>query len=422
MKYDKNMTTDVIKIGEFENKKEFSYCVLQFNNITDIQEQGRIVECYFQDKNFLLIPRNEYSNPIIDEDGNIIREDYSISLLLLWTNIKDNNAFNDIKTTMEKMLSNETNITGQGKMVLGNGLTSFTLSKQSLRDDSDAQYSYLISHRFINNRYIYKISSNDKFRSHFNDRDRFINMEGTVLDIVFTGRDRNEYHNCYNFFGYKIKDYLVKDNKVILSNVKGVIDLEKCIVPTNYVTILNLLQTWNNPLEIYPNYYSNMSIRIATLIPEDKAIIKNNSVYYNNRVIDSTNKKVMVLKDENKRYELLNDFFENWNIGSVVSAFISSKETLETLIERFNRDIIEQEKENILMEREETIDYIRTIKRQIADMEEKIILLEYRTKDFIPFPEIELPKKVKRGFPRIEDILRFENNKYIIREGNNNEE
>ena len=323
---------------------------------------------------------------------------------------------------MEKMLSNETNITGQGKMVLGNGLTSFTLSKQSLRDDSDAQYSYLISHRFINNRYIYKISSNDKFRSHFNDRDRFINMEGTVLDIVFTGRDRNEYHNCYNFFGYKIKDYLVKDNKVILSNVKGVIDLEKCIVPTNYVTILNLLQTWNNPLEIYPNYYSNMSIRIATLIPEDKAIIKNNSVYYNNRVIDSTNRKVMVLKDENKRYELLNDFFENWNIGSVVSAFISSKETLETLIERFNRDIIEQEKENILMEREETIDYIRTIKRQIADMEEKIILLEYRTKDFIPFPEIELPKKVKRGFPRIEDILRFENNKYIIREGNNNEE
>ena len=159
-----------------------------------------------------------------------------------------------------------------------------------------------------------------------------------------------------------------------------------------------------------------MSIRIATLIPEDKAIIKNNGVYYNNRVIDSTNRKVMVLKDENKRYELLNDFFKNWNIGSVISAFISSKETLETLIGRFNRDIIEQEKENILMEREETINYIRTIKRQIADMEEKIILLEYRTKDFIPFPEIELPKKVKRGFPRIEDILRFENNKYIIGE------
>lgn len=420
MKYDKNMTTDVIKIGEFENKKVFSYCVLQFNNITNIQEQGRIVECYFQDKNFLLIPRNEYSNSIRDEDGNIIREDYSTALLLLWTNIKDNNALNDIKTTMEKMLSSETNITGQGKMVLGDGLTSFTLSKQSLRDDSGAQYSYLISHRFINNRYIYKISSNDNFKSHFNDR--FINMEGTVLDIVFTGRDTNEYHNCYNFFGYKIKDYLVKDNKIILSNVKGVIDLEKCIVPTNYVTILNLLQTWNNPLEIYPNYYSNMSIRIATLIPEDKAIIKNNGVYYNNRVIDSTNRKVMVLKDENKRYELLNDFFKNWNIGSVISAFISSKETLETLIGRFNRDIIEQEKENILMEREETINYIRTIKRQIADMEEKIILLEYRTKDFIPFPEIELPKKVKRGFPRIEDILRFENNKYIIREENNNEE
>lgn len=420
MKYDKNMTTDVIKIGEFENKKVFSYCVLQFNNITNIQEQGRIVECYFQDKNFLLIPRNEYSNSIRDEDGNIIREDYSTALLLLWTNIKDNNALNDIKTTMEKMLSSETNITGQGKMVLGNGLTSFTLSKQSLRDDSGAQYSYLISHRFINNRYIYKISSSDNFKSHFNDI--FINMEGTILDIVFTGRDTNEYHNCYNFFGYKIKDYLVKDNKIILSNVKGVIDLEKCIVPTNYVTILNLLQTWNNPLEIYPNYYSNMSIRIATLIPEDKAIIKNNGVYYNNRVIDSTNRKVMVLKDENKRYELLNDFFKNWNIGSVVSAFISSKETLETLIGRFNRDIIEQEKENILMEREETINYIRTIKRQIADMEEKIILLEYRTKDFIPFPEIELPKKVKRGFPRIEDILRFENNKYIIREENNNEE
>lgn len=420
MKYDKNMTTDVIKIGEFENKKIFSYCVLQFNNITNIQEQGRIVECYFQDKNFLLIPRNEYSNSIRDEDGNIIREDYSTALLLLWTNIKDNNALNDIKTIMEKMLSSETNITGQGKMVLGNGLTSFTLSKQPLRDDSGAQYSYLISHRFINNRYIYKISSNDNFKSHFNDI--FINMEGTVLDIVFTGRDTNEYHNCYNFFGYKIKDYLVKDNKIILSNVKGVIDLEKCIVPTNYVTILNLLQTWNNPLEIYPNYYSNMSIRIATLIPEDKAIIKNNGVYYNNRVIDSTNRKVMVLKDENKRYELLNDFFKNWNIGSVISAFISSKETLETLIGRFNRDIIEQEKENILMEREETINYIRTIKRQIADMEEKIILLEYRTKDFIPFPEIELPKKVKRGFPRIEDILRFENNKYIIREENNNEE
>lgn len=420
MKYNKNMTIDVIKIDEFEKKQIFSYCVLHFKNILDVHEQGKILECYFQDKNFLLIPRNQYENVANDNEGNTYRDSYSSALLLLWTETGNNGELEKIRDTLTKMLSNESNIFGQGKLVLGNGLTSFALNKIPPLNDNDVAYSYLITHRFINNKYVYRISSNESFRNHFIDN--ATNLNGIVLDIVFTGRATNTYNNCYGFSNYKIKDYLIKDNKIILSNVKGVIDLEKCFAPTNYITMFNLLQTWRNPMELYPEYYSNMSIRIATLVPEDKVRIENTNVYFNNKIIDNFNRRIIVLRDEEKRYELLNNYIKSWNISAMVSEFISSKETLEMLIERFNKGRIEQEKENIRREREEAINYVRITQKQIEDMEERILLLEHRTKEFIPFPDIVLPKKPDRKGFRVDDILRFENNKYIIREENENEE
>lgn len=419
MKYSKNMTIDVIKIDEFEKKQIFSYCVLHFKNILDVHEQGKILECYFQNRNFLLIPRNQYENIAKDNEGNTHRNNYSSALLLLWTEIGNNEELEKIKDTMTKMLSNESNILIQGKLILGNGSISFTFDKAPLLNDNDAAYSYLITHRFINNKYIYRISSNESFKNHFIDN--VTNLNGIVLDIVFTGRATNIYNNCYNFSNYKIKDYLIKDNKVILSNVKGVIDLEKCFVPANYITMLNLLQTWRNPIELYSDYYSNMSIRIATLVPEDKVRIEDSNAYFNNKIIDTSNRRVIVLRDEEKRYELLNNYIKSWNISAMVSEFISSKETLEMLIERFNKGRIEQEKENIRREREEAINYVRISQKQIEEIEERILLLEHRTKDFIPFPDIILPKNPDRKSFRVDDILRFENNKYIIREENRDE-
>lgn len=415
-----NMTNEVIKIGDFDKKQTFHFCTLAFEDIKDIYEQGRIVECYLQKDNFLLLPRNIIKKAV-EEDGTerIIR--YYTSLIFMWDDIIEYNDMTKIENSvigqLNKMLLAENKISAIGKFIGNNGKMSWDLNKKlSNGSDFDAQYSYLVVHKYNNGVYDYKIVSTSSFKKHFallND------LENIVLDMVFTGRCQNPYNNCYTFDSYKIKEAFVSDEKLILSNVKGVIDLEKCKYPTNYVLMINLLPEWTNMKNEYSDYYYNMNLRIMSLVPEDKVRIEGNKVLYKCFMLCNGSDKVVLAKDEDKRYDIINVFLRNNNAGEAASEYIASKEDMESVIRRFEQSRIEQEKQNLINERQEMINYILMTRRQIADNEERVVMLEYRTKEFLPFPDIVLPKNPKNGRNNMDitSMLKMKNGKYIIEEG-----
>ena len=53
-----NMTSQSIFIDNFTQKQNFCYSLLYFKNIEGITNQGQILDYYFPEKNFLLLPRN----------------------------------------------------------------------------------------------------------------------------------------------------------------------------------------------------------------------------------------------------------------------------------------------------------------------------------------------------------------------------
>lgn len=409
-----NKTNEVIEIGKFDKKQTFHFCTLQFKGIEDFYEQGRIVECYLQKKNFLLLPRNMIKFSVQDNDGTR-EESWYTSLLLIWDErINAYNPEGSIINELEKMLSVEDKINIQGKLIFNNGESNWHFSKASNYTDGDSQYSYLIMHKFVNGEYVYKISSTSSFKEHFKWEGRY--LKGVTLDLVFTGRCSNMYNNCYQFGGYKIKDYLVDNNKIILSDVKGVIDLAECNNPVNYVTMLNLLPGWKNPAMMNSDYFSNMSIRIATLVPEDQVTIKGKDIYYKDRVI--TNMMVVVTRDLELRKNIFREYFRN-GVTAASREYIASKETVENIIERFDEARVKQEKQNIINQRQELISYIAQSKRQLNELEERVVMLEYRTREFIPFPEIKLPEKISQYMEPASSMLKMIDGRYVIeqREG-----
>lgn len=415
-----NMTNEVIKVGNFDKKQTFHFCTLAFEDIKDIYEQGRIVECYLQKNNFLLLPRNIIKKAV-EEDGTERIVCYYTSLIFMWDDIIEYNDITKIESSvigqLNKMLSTENKISSVGKFIGNNGNMSWDLNKRlSGLSDSDAQYSYLVVHKYNEGVYDYRIVSSSSFKKHFL---LLRDLENVVLDMVFTGRCQNNYHNCYTFNNYKIKEALVTEEKLILSNVKGVIDLEKCKYQTNYVLMINLLPEWVNMKNEYTDYYYNMNLKIMSLVPEDKVRIEGNKVFYKSFMLCNGSDKVVLAKDEDKRYDIINVFLRNNNAGEAASEYIASKEDMETVIKRFEQARIEQEKQNLINERQEMINYIMMSRRQIADNEERVVMLEYRTKEFLPFPDIVLPKNPKsnRNGMDIMSMLKMKNGKYIIEEG-----
>ena len=414
-----NMTNEAIKIGNFDKKQTFHFCTLAFEDIKDIYEQGRIVECYLQKNNFLLLPRNIIKKTITEDGVERIICFYT-SLIFMWDDVIDCNDKakfeNSVIRQLNKMLLTENKITSIGKFIGNNGTLTWAFNKRLSTSDFDAQYSYLITHKYKDGVYEYKIVSTSSFKKHFS---LLGNLENTVLDMVFTGRCQNSYNNCYTFNNYKIKEALITDEKLILSNVKGVIDLEKCKYPTNYVLMINLLPEWINMKNKYNDYYYNMNLRIMSLVPEDKVRIEDNRVFYKNSMLCNGSDKVVLSKNEEKRYDIINAFLRNNNATEAANEYIASKEDMESVIRKFEQSRIEQEKQNLINERQEMINYIVMTRRQIAEREGRVAMLEYRTKEFLPFPDIILPKnpKTNRNCMDIESMLKMKNGKYIIEEG-----
>lgn len=419
-----NVTKESIKIGNFEEKQKFHYGILSFKDISDIHKQGKIVEKYLKERNFLLLPRNE-----IVSNTNI----FYTSLLLIWDNSFDIENVDKHKITLSliDMFADREDVRPQGCFIFNNGLLSYGFDYCSSFTDENASYSYLITHQFVKRSYIYRITSSDSFKENLFLLKDYGIEKNTILDIVFTGRNTNKFHNCYSFNKFKVKDYYVNKDRgtVVISNVKGVLDLQKNdFYPANSVLLYNFLLDWKNPIKTNDiEYFSNMNLRIINFIPEDKVEIKDNVVLYKNTkmcgvTVSPINLNIIVCDNEEKRQELIEIFFSRGADYSIAE-FIALHNSVEDIIKQFEETRVKKEKEEAERLRIEVINSIAQAKREKAEIEEQILLKEHRTKEFIPFPYIELPEHCTRiPVYDLTSILYIQNGKYFLKEEVNEDE
>jgi hypothetical protein len=409
-----------IKIGEFDKPQYFHYCVLQFKNMPSVVEQGQILDCYFPDKNFLLIPRNIIERRT-NNDGEEIVEHTFTSLLLLWENQSMFGQVADlpIGKSLRALLEKETNIKVQGTLVCDNGMSHWADWGSLNYTDLDGRYSYLITHQFKDNKFVYRISCSESFADTFAQLEQHNIEDNTIMDLVFTGRDTNNYHNTYNFNRFKIKNYRRIGKTIFLSNVKGLLDFS--VVPemgSNYVYLMDCLLDWTYPGSIRPSYYSGMSIKHISFIPEKLLTVKSNgSVYYKgNPMKNGATIEVALPEDEEVRKTVLVEFLRKGHTAAN-GLWSASKVSLEDIISRFDSGRIQTQINEWTARKRDLINSIAQSKRELRRAQEEVMIIETRTKEFIPIPELILPTdKTAMGEPIYDlfTILTQKDGKYII--------
>ena len=405
--YEKNLTQQNMTIGTFDHKLKFTYAILVFKaregeSGVSIQEQGRIVNKYIEN-DYLLILRNT----IISDST------YSSSLFISW-----DEDFNKIENGLQRLISENSEVQIQDAIVFNNGKMKSSKYLCDARDTGGA-YSYLISHLYEDEMYTYTLTSGSSFR---NDFEILIGRNGfkknTVLDLVFTGRVSNEHNNCYGFSNYKIKDYYPDVNGgFVLANKDGLVNLS--MFAGRGVVLLNFLPDWMD-LTTIANYYSGMDISVFNFIPEKNIEIRKNQpdkIFYNGRSLVGRNfsKRIILAEDPEERDRLIKVAL-NSGIQCSFEQFLRTHCAIskEDVLKEFCDRNMEVMKKRVQEEKLELRYAIAQTAMQLKELDEQIAYLEYRTKDFIPMPEIRIPKDVRGDFFNAFSLLRMENGKYII--------
>lgn len=405
--HEKNLTQQNMTIGTFDHKLKFTYAILVFKaregeSGVSIQEQGGIVNRYIEN-DYLLVSRNTIISDRV----------YSSSLFISW-----NEDFDKIESGLQRLISENTEVQIQDTIVFNNGKMKNSKYFCDVRDIGGA-YSYLISHLYENGKYTYTLTSGSSFR---NDFEILIGRNGfkknTVLDLVFTGRVSNEHNNCYGFDNYKIKDYYPDANGgFVLANKDGLVNLS--MFAGRGVVLLNFLPDWMD-LTTIVNYYSGMDISIFNFIPERNIEIRKNQsdkIFYNGRPLAGRDfSKRIILAEEPEEREQLIKIALNSGIQRSFEQFLRTHCIIskEDVLKEFCERNAEAMKKRVQEEKSELKYAIAQTAMQLKELDEQIAYLEYRTKDFIPMPEIRIPKDGKGEFFNAFSLLKMENGGYII--------
>lgn len=419
LKHNSNITQESIKIGDFDKKLQFHFITIYFKNIKEVSNQGKILEYYFNDKNFLLLPRNEIYDIQENNSDEASKDIFYTSLMLFWTYDKIN--VSEIEEKFRNMFLKESNMYTNSDLFLNNGVTTRNLSSGGY-NDKDGYYSYLITHQYIDNKYTYRITSTCAFFEHFKLLKNHNLDSNTVLDLVFTGKNTNQRHNTYDFSNYRVKDFLIKDGYAILSNTKGVIDLNDIQLNTNnnYVYIMNFLLDWKNPLS---DGFGGMSVKGFSFVPEKFVRVKDGKIV-SDLMID-LNQSIIIPKDHELRKEMTKRIM-TLAPNKVNEIFVASKVTTEYVLANFDKQRMERKKQELINNRRELINMITMNKRSIRESEENILVLENRLRNFVPFPKIILPKteKLRNEIDMPIDafsMIKMKDDKYIIDGGDYSE-
>lgn len=421
LKYNSNMTSQSIFIDSFTQKQNFCYSLLYFKNIEEITSQGQILDYYFPEKSFLLLPRNIITKNTTNSEGETLTENYYTALFLSWE------EENSLIRKLEEMLDKETNIDVYDGVINSKGkqIASFRRNKFNSADnwsDFDGRYSYIISHQYNDGIYDYRITSSDSMKQNLKLLEQKGLKENTVLDLIFTGRNSNRWHNTYNFGNFKVKDCIITDGEqIILSNSRDLIDLKnyKNTSSGNGVLLLNFLPEYIFPSYVECDYYLGMNIRCINFVPEDKVELQEDgrlTIQKYFKRVDSSS-VVVLPKDEEVRKEIERNLLIK-NIGSLNEIFIASKVSVEDIIKKFDSGRASAIRQEFLQRKRDLILSIAQYRKEINDKKEKVASIEYRIKDFIPFPMIDIKSTQNYdGFYfDVYSMLYRENGQYIVRE------
>ena len=415
-----NMTSQSIFIDNFTQKQNFCYSLLYFKNIEGITNQGQILDYYFPEKNFLLLPRNIITKNTTNNDGETSTENYYTTLFLSWSEEKS------LIKKLEEMLEKETNIDVYDGVINSKGKQIAVFRKNKFNSlnnwsDFDGRYSYIISHQYNNGVYAYRITSSDSMKQNLKLLEQKGLKENTVLDLIFTGRDSNKWHNTYNFGNFKVKDCIITNREqIILSNSRGLIDLKNYenISNGNGVLLLNFLPDYIFPAYMEYDYYSGMNIRCINFVPEDKTELQEDGKLiiqkYFKRVDPSS--IVVLPKDEEVKKEIEMNLLTK-SVGSLNEIFIASKTSIEDIIKKFDSRRTYTIRQEFLARKRDLIMSIAQCRREINDKKERIASIEYRIKEFIPFPMIDIKsvQDYNEPFYDVYSMLYKENGQYIVR-------
>lgn len=428
LKHQNNLTIDSINLGTFDKPQMFHYCVLHFIGVSDVVEQGDIVDGYLKGYNFFLLPRNELetAEATVQTFSECSGSRIYTSLLIIAEDNDNISNRSKMISTIEQLYQDK-RIGIQRSIFYKNGTEAIDSLRSFPVTDNDGRYSYLITHRFVDGKFHYRITSSTTFKQHFEQLSQKNLESGTVLDLVFTGRNSNQYHNSYSFNGYKVKDfYIDRDGKVILSNVKGVLDLRRCAGNSDQVFFYNFLVGWFPMFVWNHEYYGGMNIKFINFVSEKRLEIERDKVYIKEPnlrremfglvgVID-----VILPEDNELRYEYINVVYRE-GARKVKEIYLASKapvETSEIILETFYEKVKDRMEKESANARERLVNEIRQLRHNIEDYEERILVLEHRTQNFIPIPEIRLPKndKIKKPTLDIADMIKIIDGKYILEE------
>ncbi len=414
-----NKTQETITISTFDSPMYFHYCLLEFQE-SNIRKQGRVLDQYFIDGNFLLIPRSEFEE---GADENSCQTKY-VSLLLFWT--KDPQDCQEIEKNFSALLRRESEVKVYARIVLNNGENRASLFTSE--SDADGCYaSYVISHRYKDGKYIYKLTSSMSFAKAIGTLLAGQNLNpGVVLDMVFTGRVTNQFNNTYSFNKYKIKDYYIKDGEVFLSNVAGVINLRQLKGTGNSKTVhfFNFLvgnRGIDDKLSI--GSYSGMSLSTYTFIPEKLIEVKQGVPRTLGKLkpFEAIKNAVILPENEEDKQQIV-DLFFTVSIASINSNWLKKQTKVSDVLRNFYEGRISEEKRELQRRKEDILSRIAYLARDKKSLEEQILLSEHRIKEFIPMPFIKIPEenKIENGgevrIPDLTSMIRHEDGKYFLEE------
>lgn len=403
---------DSFVIGEYPQKRYFHYIVVSMDGEENILMRGRLIEDATNNKDFLLVPLKE------EVIGDIHRN-YDIILWSTEERITDVNTNPFLEQIRKLRGAIEHNFCKATHFCLNNGkTTAFAqgIEVNLLRPDN---INLLISHTYENQKYKYRLTSSTNFH---NSIQMMLVKEGNntvFLDLSFNGRS---IETTYNLNSYKIKDHHKEaTGLIVLSNVKGVIDLSQVTnTRTTFpsVVLCNFLLDWEAPFSdinspVYPSY-----LKIINFYPAK--VIKTSEIghfYFKNYYLNTSCDIDMIIpEDREKINEMFNIFYSRGNRTAQAFA-LKKKRTLEEEIREFEKNRWKQDEAEFRQKKRDRLFTIASLERDIQSVKERIMILEYKTKSFIPFPKIVLPDNPKADnylSIEIEKMLKKKDNQYYI--------
>ncbi len=402
------MINDLIDIGSFSERLVFDYFIVLHEE--PLEQFGEILKDALGES-FLLLPRTSFTN------GTTF---YHSSLCLIYT---PKTAY-DLDIITNKIKSINYNIK-TSMPILSNGNVVMRERPNTITRDKDMNSQYLIGYTFNDNKYKYYLSMGSDFTS-------VISMLVTrvpkvTLDKLFSGKTNDGYRNVFEFNRFKVRDFTLGSNKIIVSNGANTIDNIGDASIWNMISgtwLINVLPDFTFPGETSKNirgvneqYYGLYKLMLSTIIPESLIKAAHECGFtYNHKGKEKVSKQGMIpgSNDRTLMIKIMREYLRDATTGAS-RVYFGDRMTVEEVLTVFNESRIKKDRELLNKRYTECVQNILDCNREIATLMNDIAEIEARSQNRLPIPIIEIKKECLNQFSLNESV-----SKYGIMRGNYN--